>query len=65
MEIYMKLFKKEIVTDGQLLALICIWAASFFGAYIANSFAPIGVTVVSQIVFLAYMVYAGRKKKTR
>ena len=59
----MKLFKKEIVTDGQLLALICIWLASFFGAWVANSFAPIGVTVVSQVVFLAYMMYAIRKQK--
>jgi len=59
----MKLYSKEIITDGQLLALIIIWISSFFGAYVANSFAPIGVTVVSQVIFLAYMVYATKKKR--
>ena len=61
----MKLYDKEIVTDGQLLALICIWLASFFGAYVANHFAPIGVTVASQLIFLTYMMYAIRKQKKR
>ena len=61
----MKLYSKEIVTDGQLLALIVIWLSSFFGAWIVNHFAPIGVTVASQLIFLTYMMYAIRKQKTR